>query len=79
MREQVTSLGTEVAEISVGWTHTCARKTDGTLWCWGLATSGQVGNGTLGDGGIDSGATSAMKCLYTFCEPLPVEVKLQGW
>jgi alpha-tubulin suppressor-like RCC1 family protein len=26
--------------------HTCAVKTDGTLWCWGLNSSGQLGDGT---------------------------------
>src|SRR6185295_4005862 len=26
-------------------THTCARKTDGTLWCWGNNQFGQLGSG----------------------------------
>jgi alpha-tubulin suppressor-like RCC1 family protein len=44
---QVTSLGTSVASVAAGAAHTCARKTDGTLWCWGLNSLGQIGdNGT---------------------------------
>jgi alpha-tubulin suppressor-like RCC1 family protein len=43
---QVTSLGTNVAEVAVGTSHTCARQTDGSLWCWGLNSDGQLGDGT---------------------------------
>ena len=43
---QVTALGTSVAQISVGWYQTCARKLDGTAWCWGHNMYGQLGDGT---------------------------------
>lgn len=43
---QVTALGTTVAEIAAGSTHSCARKADGSLWCWGGNAYGQVGDGT---------------------------------
>jgi alpha-tubulin suppressor-like RCC1 family protein len=43
---QVTALGNNVAGVSAGDQHTCARKTDGTLWCWGLNADGQLGDGT---------------------------------
>lgn len=42
--------GPGVATMSAGGYHTCAVRTDGTVWCWGLAESGQVGDGTTGDG-----------------------------
>lgn len=45
----VSSLGTAVAEVSAGQEYTCARKTDGSLWCWGLNSSGQIGDGTTND------------------------------
>ena len=43
---------TDVAGISLGSSttlrgaHTCAIKTDGALYCWGLNDAGQVGNQT---------------------------------
>jgi alpha-tubulin suppressor-like RCC1 family protein len=43
---QVTALGTSVAQVAAGQLHTCARKTDGTLWCWGSNGNGQLGDGT---------------------------------
>ncbi|MCC6900968.1 MAG: hypothetical protein IT377_18465 [Polyangiaceae bacterium] len=43
---EVESLGSAVAEVALGNLHTCAIKTDGTLWCWGYNHSGQLGDGT---------------------------------
>jgi hypothetical protein len=43
---QVTGVGTVVAEVSTGAGHTCVRRTDGTLKCWGMNTFGQLGEGT---------------------------------
>ena len=42
---QVTALGNDVQSVAAGGYHTCAVKTDGTLWCWGKNTSGQLGTG----------------------------------
>jgi alpha-tubulin suppressor-like RCC1 family protein len=36
----------EPALDSVGHEGTCARKTDGSVWCWGLNSQGQLGDGT---------------------------------
>jgi alpha-tubulin suppressor-like RCC1 family protein len=41
---------TKVSGIAAGGNHTCARRTDGTVWCWGTAGHGQLGDGTTGDG-----------------------------
>ena len=40
---------TNVAKIRIGAmsSHTCALKTDGTVWCWGAGTSGQIGDNAL--------------------------------
>lgn len=32
--------------VSVGQAHTCARRGDGTVWCWGANSSGELGGGT---------------------------------
>jgi alpha-tubulin suppressor-like RCC1 family protein len=38
--------GSCIAELSAGWSHTCARKVDGTVWCWGNNNGGQLGAAT---------------------------------
>ena len=35
----------DVEAIVAGGAHSCARRTDGTVWCWGANTSGQLGDG----------------------------------
>ena len=42
----VETLGADVATIGMGRNHGCAHKTDGTLWCWGKNSQGQLGDGT---------------------------------
>ena len=37
------------AEVTAGGGFACARKTDGSVWCWGANASGQLGNGTTLD------------------------------
>jgi len=40
---------TTVTEITAGLQHSCAVKTDGTAWCWGLNNKGQLGDNTTTD------------------------------
>jgi alpha-tubulin suppressor-like RCC1 family protein len=40
---------TSVVEIDAGGSHTCARKMDGSVWCWGWNAMGQLGDGTTTD------------------------------
>jgi alpha-tubulin suppressor-like RCC1 family protein len=35
-----------VVSVAAGGAHTCAIKKDGSLWCWGANTSGQLGDGS---------------------------------
>lgn len=41
-----TVLGSGVREVAVGYYHTCVTSTAGSAYCWGLNTSGQLGNGS---------------------------------
>jgi alpha-tubulin suppressor-like RCC1 family protein len=35
-------------DVTAGRFHTCGRREDGSLWCWGSNTSGQLGDGNTG-------------------------------
>jgi alpha-tubulin suppressor-like RCC1 family protein len=45
--------------IAVGGSHTVAIKNDGSLWAWGLNSSGQLGDGTLTNKNIIQVGTSS--------------------
>lgn len=42
---QTISSGTNWKQLSIGYTHVGAIKTDGTLWLWGNGSNGQIGDG----------------------------------
>lgn len=44
----VGSAGDGWLDVSSGGWHTCAVRGDGTMWCWGQNSFGQVGNATAG-------------------------------
>jgi rubredoxin len=44
---QTVAGGTNWKDVSYSWQHSCAIKTDGTLWLWGLNADGQLGDNTI--------------------------------
>lgn len=44
--------GANLLEVALGAQHTCARKTDSSVKCWGDASHLQTGPGAAGDGGL---------------------------
>jgi alpha-tubulin suppressor-like RCC1 family protein len=56
---QVTALGNQVGQVSVGDLYTCAVKFDQTLWCWGNNVAGQLGDGLTDDSLVPVPITAA--------------------
>jgi alpha-tubulin suppressor-like RCC1 family protein len=40
------------SQLSVGALHTCALATDGAIWCWGVNSSGQLGNSSTSNASV---------------------------
>ncbi len=38
-----------MVEVAAGLVHTCAVRSDGTVWCWGRNDKGQLGDATTTD------------------------------
>ena len=38
-----------IAQVSLGSTHSCALRTDGAVYCWGLNDNGELGDGSVQD------------------------------
>lgn len=38
-----------VVDVVAGWSQTCARRSDDSVWCWGRNHAGQLGDGTTID------------------------------
>ena len=49
---QESTQSTNWSAVSVGYSHTSAIKTDGTLWAWGANWDGQLGDGTTDSSSI---------------------------
>lgn len=50
-----------VTDVGVGLYHACARRSDGTIWCWGTNQYGQLAAPLLGGDGGGLGASEAAR------------------
>ena len=73
----VTGMSEGVASVDGGLGHTCARRTDGGIRCWGLNQNGQVGNSSPNDqhnpvtpSGLSGGVTHIEAGSYHTCARL---------
>lgn len=67
---------TDVAQISVSGTSACARRRDGTVWCWGGNDPLDDGLGTIGDGRApDETCGIGIHGDAVFCRRRPVQVR----
>ncbi len=57
---KVAALGAGVAQVAAYAQHTCARATDGTVWCWGQNENGEIGDGTQGTAAQKDSPTKAI-------------------
>jgi len=67
--QPVAGLEADVAGICAGLEHTCARKLDGSVWCWGGNGDGQLGTGDNRNRSAPTrvtfeGEVASVKCGY---------------
>jgi alpha-tubulin suppressor-like RCC1 family protein len=64
---KVTALGADVAQISVGFEHSCALMKNGSIQCWGHNVYGEIGDGTSQELNLEDGI-----------KPVPVPITSLG-
>jgi alpha-tubulin suppressor-like RCC1 family protein len=82
----ITQLSTMVADIKLGYGHTCALLIDGSMQCWGYNGSGQLGNGTTAESliptpvsGLSSGVAQIAVGYNHTCVRMQVQNQIKCW
>jgi alpha-tubulin suppressor-like RCC1 family protein len=70
----VVSTVANVVQVSIGLEQSCAVEKDGSVWCWGLNTSGELGHSSTGD----MTCTDVDAATTVPCNPTPAKVALPG-
>jgi alpha-tubulin suppressor-like RCC1 family protein len=82
---QTVTYGINWSQVSAGYLYTAAIKTDGTLWCWGENSAGQLGNNTVSRRSSPvqtvAGGTNwkQVSCGYTSIAAIKTDGTLWGW
>ena len=82
---QTVTFATNWKQVSCGYQHTAAVKTDGTLWCWGWNNNGQLGDNTSTDRSSPVQTVTAgtnwkqVACGYTFTACTKTDGTLWLW
>src|SRR5262249_44764002 len=63
--------GSQIAEVSGRYRHTCARTTSGDVYCWGSIDRGELG---LGGVGVDAGGGVTSCNFGVACNGMPHKV-----
>ena len=68
-----------VTEVAAGGAHTCALLVGGTVKCWGLGTSGQLGRGSLLSSAVPVAVTGlTFENNRSFVFPVGSEVAIEA-
>ncbi len=79
--------GNNWKQVSMGWKHTVAIKSDGTLWVWGSNLSSRLGIGTTSSIGVSTPITTfaggntwkQVACGYGHVMAIKTDGTLWGW
>ena len=74
----------DVAQLAVGAEHACARRRDGSTWCWGYGGSGSLGLGTTSNAPVPTRVGRAARVItgsasYVTCSIDDASLNVQCW
>ena len=64
VRDSTSAVIADATAVSIGWEFACAIRAGGSVWCWGVGGSGQMGNNATG------GSPAAVQVLKAVGQPL---------